>query len=408
MVSQQQEGVPRASEPGAVSAPRYPAEASIPGTILALGVTAQQVRACLLEPVGGRYRLIHWADTPRGDERALAVPVAQVCQRMGSQMGRTVWDAQQGTPFWHSPDPVREPPVTGVVASLALRSPLRVWLAGLSQERSLAVAHQAVQSCPVHVCGTTCVEANPDWETLRQSLLSAQPQVLVICGGYEGATAQAQEAMERLCTIVGSVLRHLPPTQQPFCLYAGNSSAAAEAERILRVMAGSIRFHAVANVHPAPGAVYVAPVWRALHEYSLYLCHRTSDYVQLGRWLAHPAQVVLRQTAFAQAVQAWRLHQHLPELHGIFASEMGRLHVWASEQSDGVQTFFVPSGERLPGLRGWPPVQLVSGAMPDAHGTEHSVRWHDPLGLLPTVAPVGQVDPLAMLDVFAADLLHED
>lgn len=389
-----------------ISASPYPSEASIPGTFLALGVDARLVRACLLEPVGGRHRLIHWMDAPRDGERPLATQMAQLCQRMGGQMGRTLWDASQNAPFWRSADPVREPPITGVFATLGLRSPLRIWLAGLSQERSLAVARQAVQRSLVTICGTTCMESQIDVNALNQSLLSAQPQVLVICGGYEDATDRAQEALRRLCALLGSVLRHLPPAQQPFCIYAGNSAAAQEAERILRVVAGSIHFDAVANVHPTPAATHVTPLWRTLHEYSWHLCRRTSEYMHLAHWLAPPAQVALLHIAFAQAVQAWRLHRSQPELHGIYADEMGWLHVWASAQSEGVQTFFSPRGGATPALDGWPPVQLVSGlgALPEAE----SIRWRDPLGLLPVVTPVGQADPVAMLDVFGADLLGEE
>lgn len=384
----------------------YPAEASIPGTLLALGVDTRLVRACLLEPVGGRYRLIHWGDVPRQDERPLEMLVAQVCQRLGDQLGRTVWDAQQNAPWTHSADPVREPPITGIFATLGLRSPLRVWLAGLSQERSLAVARRAVRQIPATICGTTCLERQIDVTALNQSLLAAQPQVLLICGGYEGATTHAQESIWRLCALVGSVLRHLPPAQQPLCIYAGNSAAAPEAERIMQVVAGSMRCETVANAHPGPGETVVAPLGRTLHDYSVQLHRRTPEYVQLARWLAHPAEVLLSHVAFARAVQAWRLHQHLPDLHGVYEDETGRLHVWASERDEGVQTFFADRHEPPPELHTWPPLQLVSGLV--VSRKPDSVRWQDPLGLLPIVTAVGQADPLAMVDVFAADLLYED
>lgn len=392
--------------PQPVSESPPPAAPGDSETILTLGADAAGVRVCLLEPVGGCYRLIIEGQLERGEAATLHEAVARVCQRMGAQIGRRLWDTSTQTPFVQSADPVREPPIGQVTAALSLSSPMRVWLAGLSSARSLAVARRAVLTAPSTIVGETVFTGQMDVEQLRNDLLAAQPQILVICGGYESATPTTQEALWHLCTLFASVLGHLPPQQQPICLYAGNRGAAEHAAHIIDGAGGENRFVVVDNVHPAPNVVNLSALSSALYQQYERSCRRTPEYTQLSRLLLSPARLVSLEVAFAQMVHAWMVYQKLPELHGVFRRLSGRMHVWASQQTQEVQIAFGPPGALSATVAHWPPVQLVCGAGVSTESAFVDARWRDEEGLAPIVASAGHIAPTAMIQVLEADLLQ--
>jgi hypothetical protein len=385
-------------------------------TYLALGIDSGWVRACLLEPVGGRHRLITWGEAERSAGQSTHELVARVCQRMGAQIGRRLWDAAAQMPLLQSSDPVREPPIGLVTAVMSLAAPLRVWLAGLSAERSLAAARRAVQSSPSTIVGVTALNRQLDAARLRDELLSAQPQILVICGGYERASHWVQDALWRLCRVLGSILDQLPPQQRPLCLYAGNQAAAAHVVHLLGAANGSfgfdmadfgvVDFGVVDNVHPAPGAMNLSALSRALYAEHARLCQRSREHTQLGQLLTPPAQLVSPEVAFAQLVQAWLVYKKLPELHGVLHRLSGRMHVYASRRAEAIQAAFTPSNEPPAATAEWPPAQVMSGAGGATDPIAANAQWRDEWGLAPVVASVGQVDPVAMLQVLEHDLFQ--
>lgn len=402
--------------PTAVSSPAVPpTEATNPnptgqdgGSLLALGVTLEQTTACLLENIGGIHRLAGWATLQREPGASLAQQGATVCNRLGGQLGRVLWDEAANTPWLASADPVAYPPVDQVVAALSPRRRLRVWLVGLTAGGSLSAARRALSSAPLQLVGVTALTAALSGSRLAAQLVEAQPEALVITGGYDNPDPAAQQWLLQLCHYVGQALTRLAPAQRPAVFYAGNRWAGAAAEGLLRPEGGGT-FTLLANILPQPQQgqpTATTELAVALNQLYWRLCQRMPGYAPLSRWVTAPGQVVNLEACFARLVQIWMSYYQLPTLHGLYCTPSWWLHVCASGEHGGVRMRFVKPQWRPPELDGWPPLQLVSGMWPMELWPPVGQVWWDRTGLAPLVTAVGQVAPLAMLQVLENDLLE--
>ena len=388
--------------------PREPVVYDTPpstGSLLTLGLSAETVRACLLEPVSGHYRLAGWLSSPRDPHKELAQQLANLTRRMGARLGRMLWDEANDEPFLESASPIRLPPLERVTAALSPRPPLRVWLAGLSAQASLAATQLALAACPVEVVGQTTVTIALNSGQLADQLSETQPEALVVVGGYDDPANGAQSALLALCKQVGQAVGRMPPGQRPVLFFAGNRYAAASATPLLRVGEGQLQLETLSNVQPAPGVVHHGELAAALSHCHWRLCQRLPGFSKVSRWLTSPAQVTSLEASFIHLVQAWMLYQQLPALHGLYCTNAWWLHVWSTQEQPGVRVQFVPPQTRPTSLADWPAVQLVCGEWPVKLWPPRRRAWWDQSGLAPLVATVGQVAPLAMLQALEHDLL---
>jgi len=374
------------------------------GSLLALSVEPLVVRACLLESVDGHYRLAGWLSVPRDPTQDVAQQVADTCRRLGMRLGRRLWDERTDAPWLQAEDAIRFPPLSQVAAVASPRLHLRVWLAGLTPSGSRA-AQRALAACPVQTVGNTCLSIATNSGQLADELLAAQPEALVISGGYDNPDPAAQPALLLLNKLVGQAVARLPRGQRPSLFYAGNRWAAPQAEALLRQDDGPIQVTVLGNVQPMPGQINSAELATALGYYFWQLCERTPGCGRVARWITSPGQMGNLETGFAQVTLAWMVQQRLSTLHSLYRTDAWWLHVWASERPSGIRLHFAPPQTRPPALADWPPLQLVSGEWPLTLWPPPNVYWHDPIGLAPLVAGIGQVAPLAMMQVLGLDLL---
>lgn len=379
-------------------------------SILALGADPTVARACLMETVNGRHRLISWQEENRLLGGHLSRQFEQITKKMGLQLGRRLWDHQESRPLFQSDTPVRTPPLLYVVTAATPRPVLKVWLMGLDPEHSLAAAASAMAASPARIIGRTALSPSTSGSNIGSILTTAQPNVVVVSGGYEGKRAATYELIVRLCRLIGDGIMRLSPSQYPVVVYAGNGYSADAAETILRAAAPSLTIKIVANVQPTPYTIQYAPLAGAVS--NTYQTHnqKTSAYHQLSEWVTPPARIMSMETSFIRLVQSWRIYQQLPELHGLYRTADQWFHVWVQEeddvQGDSIQTLYTSPGEVLPTLAKWPALQLVSGVWPQRQWKRPDISWCDPSGMAPIVAAVGQVSPQAMLQVLDEDLLY--
>ncbi|MCX6044272.1 MAG: glutamate mutase L [Chloroflexi bacterium] len=376
------------------------------GSLFALSVEAKLTRACLLENVDGQYRLASWLSIQRTPGEEMTEQVANTCRRLGARLNRRLWDEGRDEPLLQSEDPVRFPVLEQIAVTASPRAHVRVWVAGLSHSLSLTAARQAVGSGPTQWIGCTQLTVDINSGQLATELNEAHPEALVIVGGYDDPTPDAQRSILLLCKALGQALARIPPAQRPAIFYAGNRWAAAAAENLLRSGEGHIQLQVLANVQPAPDQVHQAELAVALGYHYWRLCERTPDFVKLSRWVTSPGQITNLESSFAQLTQAWMTYQQLPELHTLYCAEDWWLHVWASQALNGVRMRFVQPKTRPPDLADWPPLQLVSGEWPVRLWPLPAVAWCDHGCLAPLLAGIGQVAPLAMLQVLTLDLLE--
>jgi hypothetical protein len=375
------------------------------GGLLALGLEPEGVRACLLDEVSGQHRLLGWVGVQTDPTLETPQQLEDACRRLGNRLGRMIWDQTKQQPFLESEDPVRWPPLDQVTLTMMPRSRLRVWLAGLSRHFSLAAVHEAVAASPVRIVGQSCLDAQLDSSRLVAEWLENQVEAVVIAGGYDDPASAAQQALLLLCKMVGQAVARIAPGQRPALFFAGNRLVAEQAETLLKVGEGPVQWAPLGNVQPAPGRVQQAELASALGYFYWRLSERTPGYAKLSRWLTAPGQVSNLAANFAQLTQAWMVLQRLPELHGVCCTADWWLHVWARQTQQGLALLYAEPHTRPAELSGWPAVQLVSGEWPQPWMAASPVWW-DRERLAPVIGAVGQVAPLAMLQVLQQDVFE--
>jgi len=261
----------------------------------------------------------------------------------------------------------------------------------------------------VHVVGRTSLPGGDSGESrgagtggaLAEAFTAAQPQALVICGGYDADTPAILAALRQLCGKLGNVLKRIPPAQYPAIIYAGNRQAAPLAMETLRADVNVLRWSAVQNVQPAPHVTDPTPLAQALHNLYTQLSRQSATYADIAQWVTPPAHVATMEANFARLVQVWMQHHHLTALHGLYCAPDWRLHVRADQGMAGVHFHFDPPTSTQIEREQWPPVRLSSGP-----NTTDVITWRDPLGLAPVLTAVGQVAPQAMLQALTADIFR--
>lgn len=380
------------------------------GTLLTFGISLEQTTLCLLENISGHYRLAAWDALPR----AAGVPPSHqcitLCQRLGAQLGRMLWDEAASEPLINSAQPITRPPIDYIGIGLSPRQRMRVWLVGLTEGGSMAAARLALASTPLQLVGATSLTTQLTSTQLAAQFTETHAEALVLVGGYDIAVTadepDAQAALLYLARLVGQALERLSPGQRPAVFYAGNQACAAPVAAIFRRISGTLQFTVLNNVLPAPGLAQPAALAVALSSYYWRLCQQMPGINQLKQWVTAPGRLVNLEAAFAQTVQVWMEYHRLSMLHGLYCTAHWWLHVWAGQVEQGVRLRFVKPGTRPAELNSWPPLQVVSGDWPMDLWPPPQVCWWDRNGLAPLIAPIGQVAPSALLQVLKYDLLE--
>ena len=387
-------------------------EKPLPGhssSILALHVDRANAHAALIEPVSGTHRLIAWESASLSPEDGVAPPavLSAMARLLGARLDRPLWDDALDTPRLASADPALGLHLGQVVAVVDPLPPLRVWIGGLTGNESLAAAQSALDST---ICRTVAVYRfgiGGDPARLAAELTDARPNLAVVVGGYDRSGAAAARPVLEMCEEVAQALTTLPSDNRPALYFAGNHWAApAVLDRWSR-LPGGLSADAVENVAPAPGVQRATALAVAASRLYWRRCQSTPAVQSIRRWITPPAEVRSTSWSFAQAVRLWRQVHNLPALHGLFCAAPLWIHVCAEEGRDGVRLRFVQPDTRPANLAGWPPLRLVSGPWPDRLWPRPRGHWWDPTSLVPTVANVGQIDPLIAYQILTQDLLHE-
>ena len=373
------------------------------GAMLALAVEPDSLRACLLDRVGADHRLTGWINVQRNQHSPLTGQLAAITRRMGQRMGRVLWDEDRRSPLLESPDPVGRPPLEHVVAAVNPVGKLRVWLAGLSREVSVTAAAQALQSSPAHLIGHTILSATLESGALTQQLMTHQPDVLIVVGGYDSGAENARTPVLALCRLLGQALARLSPSQYPLIIYAGNRWAAEAGSALLSGTSDSLSATVVDNVCPRPTVINHTDLTRVLQYHHWQIARRAPGLMRLGQWVTEPAQMTSLDWSFAQLVQLWREDKGVAELHGIYAMHHWRLHVRSRRGRSVVDMRYAAFDEPLT-PPGWPAPALLSGQPARMQSLPESVRWWDRSGMAALVATAGQVAPVAMMQVLVGDL----
>ncbi|HMN30890.1 MAG TPA: glutamate mutase L, partial [Caldilineaceae bacterium] len=352
----------------------------------------------------GEHRLVGWLGLQQDNAQETPQLIANSCRRLGKRLGRTLWDEQKQEPLLESDDLVGAPSLTHVALSIAARPPLAVWLAGVSRSLSLAALESALAAAPVRVVGRTVLETTLRREALASALVVSGVEVLVVAGGLDDPSLAAQQAVLALCRLVGEALALVEGERAPAIFYAGNRYAAETARQLLSAHAPKVVVTVVENVQPLPDRVQSRELVRNVSYFDWRLSERIPGFSEISRWVTSPGQVASLAGNFAQLVRIWLDREQLDHLHAVYVTTAWRLHVLAERLREGLYLEFRPHDEQAPMRSEWPPAQLVSGKWPGGAVANHF--WWDREGLAPIVGAVGQVAPLALVQVLVSDLFE--
>lgn len=386
-------------------APAVPQGLTDAASILALGFDVASVRCCLLESISGRYRLAGWLQGPRRSDPPLDLQARDLLLNLQARLHRPLWSDPDGTPLLNSPEPVTLPPLGQVAVTASPRPHVRTWLAGLTATQSIAAAQEALAACPAHVIGMTLHSADLQAGRLADSLAKAEPDLVVIAGGYDYGDAQAIQPLYELARVLGAVLSRTAPAQRPAVVYAGNRWAGAGVAEIMQAV-GAGQIEIVENVQPGPGILHAGALVQAVNFAYWRLCRRSDGMREISRWVTSPGHITTLESSFGQMVQVWMELLNLPELHALYCAPAWWLHACVRQGRSGVQLRYVQPNTRPDDWAHWPRLQLVSGDWPIALWPRPPISWWDRAGLAPLVAAAGQAAPQAMIEALQADLLE--
>ena len=219
-------------------------------SIIILDCGSTTTRAVLIDLVDGRYRFIARGGTfnTRGNPgEDLLIGVREAIRQIENITGRTFLD-DKGE--FISPDRAdgRGADALLIVANAA--KPLRLMLAGLSDQVSLASARRATRSAHAFIEHTVSPSRHSEQseespiEDQLGLIARTQPEAIVLTGGIDGGPAAPIEDLAALVTLGCSLIDH---SSKPQIVYAGN---AAIREQIVRIVGDVASLTIVDNVRP--------------------------------------------------------------------------------------------------------------------------------------------------------------
>ncbi len=203
-------------------------------SILVADCGSTTTKAAVIDLVEGQYRLVTqvevpstvetpWEDVSQGVEHAVA--------QIERESGRILFD-EQGLLI--TPERAGGQGVDAFVITTSAVPPLRIVLAGLVQELSLASARRAARSIYADVVEVIALddatERRSDEERVHL-IQQAQPDVIYIVGGTDGGATTAVADLARVVTLACSLLAE--GETRPVVIFAGNADMRLEVAQII-------------------------------------------------------------------------------------------------------------------------------------------------------------------------------
>ena len=217
------------------------------GSLLVADCGNTTTTVALIERAHGHYRLVARGETistHRPPWSNAAVGVREAIWQIETLVGRRLL-GQTGVLLQP-----RIPAGDGVDAFVAVSSagtPMRVVLAGLTRDLSLASAQRAVAGTYALIAGTMSLDegaARRDPDVRIQILRQAQPDIILIAGGADGGAARPVIDLAQLVALYNQVVE---PADRPLTFYTGNARLADDVTALFGE-GGEVRV--VANVRP--------------------------------------------------------------------------------------------------------------------------------------------------------------
>lgn len=268
-------------------------------SILVADCGSSRTAVALIERVNANYRVVARGEsisTHRSPWLDVTIGVKEAIRQIETQAGRRLLN--QGGALIKP----RAPSGQGVDEFVAVSSagaPLRVALAALSTQLSLASVQRAVAGTYALVTGKLALDERPggrDLNARMHVLRRAKPDIVVLAGGTNGGAARP---VLNLAQQVALYNRILEPEERPLTFYAGNDRLAGDVAALFAA-AGELRV--VANVRPGLDVENLGPIKSELEAiYQSRNLARVPGLDMLGQWSNRP--VVPATRSFGQLIR---------------------------------------------------------------------------------------------------------
>lgn len=297
------------------------------GSILAVDCGSTTTKAILLDVVEGQYRFVArgqvpstngapWHDVTAGIYHAIGQITESTGRPMLDQDGQLIIPERGGGQG-----------VDIVVATVSASPPLRVLLAGLSNDVSLGSARRAARVTYSHLVGLIAVdepERRSDEQRL-QLVQSAQPDVILLVGGVDGGATRPVMDMAQLMALAIQLESARPPI-----IYAGNIALRS---RIARLLGEQVELRAVENVRPTLDMENLGPAQAEMDQiFRETVMPRLSGLNLLDRW--SPGDILPTAQGFGHVIRYLDRLNEQPR-HGVLGIDVGGMTTTVAAARDG-------------------------------------------------------------------------
>jgi len=248
-----------------------------------------------------------------------------------------------------------------LAATVSASSPLRVVIAGLSSDVSLASARRASRTTYSHLVGQIAVdelERSSDEQRL-QLVQNAQPDVILLVGGVDDGTTKPVVDMARLMALAVQLEAERPPM-----IFAGNTALRSQ---IADIVGEQVELRAVDNVRPTLNTETLGPAQAELERiFREAVLSRLPGLDLLQRW--SPGKVLPTAQGFGHVIRYLdRLNDH--PRYGVLGIDVGGMTTTVAAARDGRFSLVVLTelgvGASIGGLLRQVPLEQVIRWLPE-------------------------------------------
>ncbi len=310
-------------------------------SVAAIDVGSTQTRAFLFARVEGRFRFVAAACAPtrlRAPHLDVAWGGVQALEQLSMISARPLLDPQGNL---IEPEFSNGAGVDACLVTLSAAPPIRVALAGLAPEWSLASLQRAAASTYAQI--VEILSAAPlnghrqTEERWLEALVAAEPHVVAIAGGVDGGATRPVQA---LLETVALAARLRPETDRPLILFAGNAVLREEA---VALAGRELPLRVLENIRPQLGQERIGPVVEAL---DAQYVERAVASLPGASWLQRWARGELLPTARALSHVARYLSLEAPD-RGTLVVDVGGNHTVIAAACGGALAQVVRSGSGI-------------------------------------------------------------
>jgi hypothetical protein len=192
-------------------------------SLLALDISSEVIRACLIEREEGVYRLAGVSRTPTFLNAQGSINRKDLIKALTDLMNYSGHELLADDGNVLSPAESLTHGVDRIALSWSLPVPMKVILFGLMPSGSIKAGLLLVEELPLEIVGQISATDGCSDEDRMDVILAKRPELILLTGGIEGG---ADNVLRSSVDLVARTIAVLPQELRPVVVYAGNSMVA--------------------------------------------------------------------------------------------------------------------------------------------------------------------------------------